>query len=79
MRKLQNQREGVIMPEYTQPEHRQFVLDMEAAGLVVRHFEGRNFYQGPAVEVDDIQDALSRTTVRCQWDHRGLGFIVYPR
>jgi hypothetical protein len=45
---------GVIMPEYTKREHRQFVEDMEAAGLEIRHYEGRNFYQGPAVMVDDL-------------------------
>lgn len=60
-------------------EHRRFVEDMTAAGLEVRHYEGRNFYRGPAVAVDDIQDALSRTNVRCRWDHLGLGYIVHPR
>jgi hypothetical protein len=67
------------MPQYTKPEHRKFVEDMEAAGLEVRHYEGRNFYKGPAVDVDDIQDALSKTTVKCRWDQLGLGFVVYPR
>ena len=67
------------MPEYTKPEHRQFVADMEAAGLEVRDYQGRYFYKGPAVAVDDLQDALSHTKVKCQWDHLGLGYIVYPR
>jgi hypothetical protein len=67
------------MPEYAKPEHRQFIEDMEAAGLEVRHYRGWNFYVGPAVEVDDIQDALSRTKVECRWDHLGLGYIVHPR
>jgi hypothetical protein len=67
------------MPTYTRPEHLRFVEDMEAAGLEVRHYEGRFFYSGPAVFVDDIQDALSHTKVPCQWDHMGLGFVVYPR
>lgn len=42
------------MPEYAKPDHRRFVEDMEAAGLEVRHYRGRNFYQGPAVEVDNL-------------------------
>jgi hypothetical protein len=29
--------------------------------------------------VDDLQEALGVTTVHCQWDHMGLGWIVYPR
>ncbi len=34
------------MPEYTKPEDRQFVEDMEAVGLEVRHDDGRNFDRG---------------------------------
>ncbi len=67
------------LPEYERPEYRRFVADMQAAGLEVTHYRGRYFYEGPAVAVDDIQDALSHTTVKCQWDQLGLGFIVYPR
>jgi hypothetical protein len=67
------------VPEYTKPEHRKFVEDMEAAGLEVRQYASRNFYSGPAVEVDHVRDAVSRTTVKCQWDQLGLGYIVYPR
>jgi hypothetical protein len=67
------------MPEYAKPEHRQFIEDMEAAGLEVRHYRGRNLYEGPAVEVAHVQVALSRTTVECRWDHLGLGFLVHPR
>jgi len=54
------------------------VRDMEAAGLEVEHYHGRYFYQGPAVRVDSVQDALSETKVKCQSDQMGLGFIVYP-
>lgn len=65
--------------EYTNPCHLQFVEDMEEAGLEVQHYRGRFYWEGPAVEVDDLQDALGATKVRCQWDHLGLGWIVYPR
>ena len=55
-----------------------FINDMEAAGLTVEPYRGRFFWTGPAVRVDDIQDVLSATRVRCQWDSIGLGYIVYP-
>ena len=63
---------------YTQPDCVSFVADMEAAGLEPYHYRGRFFWQGPAVDVDDLQDALSETKVHCQWDNMGLGFVVYP-
>ena len=40
---------------------------------------GRFFWTGPAVVVDDLQDALSATRVSCQWDSMGRGWVVYPR
>ena len=63
---------------YTKDGTKQFVRDMEDAGLEVEHYRGRFLWEGPAVRVDDIQDALSNTKVKCQWDSMGLGFIVYP-
>lgn len=63
---------------YTHPDHIQFVSNMEAAELEARHYNGRFWWQGPAVAVDNLQDALSHTKVRCQWDNLGLGYIVYP-
>jgi len=63
---------------YTNSACVQFVSDMEEAGLEVEHYRGRFFWEGPAVRVDFLQDALSETKVRCQHDSMGLGFIVYP-
>ena len=60
-------------------DHLRFVEDMEEAGLDVRQYRGRFFWTGPAVVVDDLQDALSATNVRCQWDNMGRGWVVYPR
>jgi hypothetical protein len=57
---------------------RRFVKDMEKAGLTPYHYNGRFFYSGPAVNVDSLQDALSHTKVKCQWDDMGKGFVVYP-
>jgi len=64
--------------KYTNKDCVKFVKNMEKAGLTVEHYRGRSFWQGPAVRVDSIQEALSETKVKCQWDNMGLGFIVYP-
>ena len=63
---------------YVKPEHVQFIDDMEEAGFDVRHYSGRWFYQGPAVSVDDLQDAMSETKISVGWDNLGMGFIVHP-
>jgi hypothetical protein len=67
------------LPEYTNEDHKQFVTDMQAVGLKVRHYRGRFFYQGPAVVVPEVQNALSKTQVQCTWDNMGKEYIVYPR
>jgi hypothetical protein len=58
---------------------RRFLWDMRKAGLKTRHYRGRNFWSGPAVDCGDLQEVLSCTKVPCQWDQMGKGFIVYPR
>lgn len=67
-----------VVPTYTDRDCVQFVEDMENAGLQVEHYSGRYFWEGPAVRVDDLQDAMSETKVRVQYDNMGLGYIVYP-
>jgi hypothetical protein len=64
---------------YDNPNHRQFVEDMQNAGLEPYHYRGRFFYEGPAVTVDDLQQGLGATLVKCQWDQMGRGWVVYPR
>jgi hypothetical protein len=68
------------MPElkYKEKTLNKFVKDMKKAGLKPYHYQGRFFWQGPAVNVDSLQDALSNTKVKCQYDSMGLGFVVYP-
>jgi hypothetical protein len=56
-----------------------FTKDCEKAGLVVRDYQGRYFYHGPAVSCQDIGEVLQVTRVKCQWDQLGKGYIVYPR
>lgn len=72
-------RNGEPLPRYTNPDCVQFVADMEAAGLDVEHYHGRFFWEGPAVRVDDLQDAMRETKVRVQYDNMGRGWIVYPK
>ena len=64
---------------YRHSDHVQFVHDMNESGLDVTHYRGRFYWVGPAVVVDDLQDALGATKVRCQWDQMGQGWVVYPR
>jgi len=64
---------------YSEPEHRQFCLDMAAAKIPVSHYGGRFFWSGPAARVADIQNVLSFTKLKCLWDESGGGFVVYPR
>ena len=65
--------------DYTDPDCIQFVEDMAQAGLRVEHYYGRFFYEGPGVQVDELQDAMSNTKVRVQYDSMGRGYIVYPK
>lgn len=68
-----------VKPEqYSNPQHIRFVKDMLKAGLKPYHYRGRFYWQGPAVNVDDLQDAMSETRVKVQWDNMGQGFVVYP-
>ena len=63
---------------YTNPDCIKFVKQMKKAGLKPYHYHGRNFYHGPAVNVNSLQEALSETRVKCQYDQMGRGYVVYP-
>ena len=58
---------------------KRFCDDMAEAGFEVEHYNGRYFWEGPAVRCDNIQDVLLNTKVKCQWDNMGRGWIVYPK
>ncbi|MEG5236940.1 hypothetical protein [Microcoleus sp. AT9b-C3] len=68
-----------ITNRYSEPEHRQFCLDMAAAQLPVKHYDGRFYWSGPSAIVGDLQDVLGATKVKCVWDEVGSRFVVYPR
>ena len=57
----------------------QFMRDMKRHGFRLRHYLGRNLYEGPAVSCASISDAMSKTQVPCQYDNLGKDYIVYPR
>ena len=56
----------------------QFEEDMEKAGRKVENYRGRNFYNGPAVIVDEseLQDVIRETKVQLQWDAMGKSDII---
>lgn len=59
-----------------------FVDDMNEEGLKVEHYNGRCYFSGPAVRVDqygDPDDVIRATKVKIQRDSMGLGQILYPR
>ena len=68
-----------IANRYFHLEHRQFCLDMAAAQLPVSHYDGRFSWSGPSAIVDDLQDVLGATKVKCIWDELGSQFVVYPK
>jgi hypothetical protein len=68
-----------IANRYSEPEHRQICLDMTAAQLPVKHYDGRFYWSGPSVIVDDLQNALGATKVKCIWDELDSRFVLYPR
>jgi hypothetical protein len=65
--------------QWSDPDHSRFAVDMERAGLGIRHYRRRFFWHGPAVVVSDRELAVSATDVACQWDQIGLDWIVYPQ
>lgn len=65
--------------QWDHPDHSRFARDMKDAGLEVRPYRGRFFWEGPAVYVSDVRRALDATSVPCQYDHMGLDWVVYPR
>ena len=62
--------------------HQQFTEDMEDAGYRVRDYQGRNYYHGPAIRLEearDFQDVVRATKLHLTTDQMGKhGMIVYP-
>ena len=69
------------LPNYENDNHSKFVEDMEINGLDVTHYRGRNFYEGPCVNVSEahsLQDIIRLTDVELNWESLGLGLVIWP-
>ena len=68
---------------YATARYEKFCLEIEENTFFeVEHYQGRWFYEGPAVriEADELQDVIRATSIKLQWDELGkTGLIVYPR
>lgn len=71
-------KEIVYECDYENETYKKFCDDMLYAGLECEHYRCRWFYEGPAVIVSNIQDALSHTDVPCIWDNMAKDYVVYP-
>lgn len=80
MKKDNSEGKEVKPEQYSTPDHIRFVADMKRAGLKPYHYRGRDSWEGPAVNVGDIADAMSVTRVKCQFDQMGKdSLVVYPK
>lgn len=70
--------DNVTAENYECNNAKQFCNDMIDNFFNVEHYHGRNMFQGPAVRCENIQDVLSNTKVKCQFDNMGKRYIVYP-
>ena len=66
------------MEDWGRVNYNRFAEECESAGLEVYRYRGRFYYNGPAVNCDDIQDVIRVTGVKVQWDSMGRGYVVYP-
>jgi len=71
-------KEAIGVEDYSDEHAKQFCRDMTNAGFDVEHYNGRFFWEGPAVRCDDPDDVESETKVPCQWGNMGRSYIVYP-
>ncbi|MEF8794020.1 hypothetical protein [Thiohalorhabdus sp.] len=70
------------MSQWSNARYNRFEEEAEAAGYEVETYQGRNFYHGPAVQVDsqeEYQELIRATSMNLQTDQMGLDLIVYPR
>ena len=67
---------------YPIPRYNLFWDEIRKMGKTPYHYEGRYYYEGPAVNVDDDdekQEVIRATSMPLQWDNLGLGWVVYPK
>jgi len=67
---------GVGIGDYSNEDAQLFIEDCEMAGLHPFHYNGRYFWEGPAVIVDGM--GRIQTSVDLQQDNMGLDYVIYP-
>jgi hypothetical protein len=76
--------EAFGLNDYKLESHKRFAAEAYVAGFELRNYSGRGFYNGPAVQVDQIGNAEFCKLIRAtnchsiRWDNMGMQFIVYP-
>lgn len=63
---------------YTSEDCVRFVEWAKDNGYEPYHYRGRFYWEGPAVNLDSIGDAVN-VPVRFQTDSMGLGVVIYPQ
>jgi len=68
------------LKEYENEVYKLFVKELKGAGFNPYHYQGRFYYEGPAVNVsnDEFQKAIRSTVVQVQWEDMGMGTVIYP-
>lgn len=72
-------REEYELLDYEEERYKQFCVDMAKNSLSIRHYNGRNFYSGPAVVWHNVSDIKEKTSILLQWDNMGKDYIIYPK
>lgn len=53
-------RGGERKQQSTYPNHIEFIEDMQVAGFEVEHYEGRNYWKGPAARNEDYGEVMDK-------------------
>jgi hypothetical protein len=69
----------VIRSEWNNVKHAIFAIEAEEAGLEVVKYNGRHFYEGPAVYASRESEVSPFFSGKIQSDSMGRDVVVYPR
>jgi len=68
----------VNVDDYEDENYKRFISDVKSNGYEPIHYNGRWFYSGPSIVVEDIQVGIRATDMTIGWDNMGHDFIIYP-
>jgi len=68
-----------MISDYEQESYKQFIRDVRCEGYEPTHYNGRFFFKGPCIIVENIQDGIRATNVEVQWDNMGRDYVIYPK